>query len=128
MNKILIKTLAFGLVIVGIHFLIYDLLLPEKWQVSHVFWLDPMMLLMSVGIIYAVLVTRKKNKNNTALTYAFTGMARLLLIAITILILSKQVETSQKMTLAIQIILPAMVFLIYEVLVVSRLLSADKKV
>ena len=93
--------------------------LPEgPWQLKHVYWLTPSLLVLSVLLILVVRAQRKKDHQKTGITFGFMSIAKLLGVAVIALVMSKQLLDDEKLAFSVHFLAPALIFIVLELIVV----------
>jgi len=117
----------FAALLVAAHMLTNAFVLKGPWQFNHLYWIEAVILVLSILVILVVSKARKNDDSKTAITYSYMSIAKLLGIAVVALIMSKQLLDEEKIPFAVHFLSPALVFIILELIIVKGYISFDEK-
>ncbi len=120
------KVIGLGLLITLVHFGLY-FVLPENWKNLNVFWFTPMLLIFTIGIITVAKKVHKAEPEKTAVYFAYLSVFKLLLIAISLLVLGMNLPKGNRLPLIFHCMIPALTFIALETLFVWNILMVDEK-
>lgn len=116
-----------GVSIIGIHVALVSAVFTGDWKVDYVYWLTPMLVVLSFFLIFITQRASQKDSSKTAITYSMLSVVKLLVIAITILVLSKLNTSYEKVPIMLHTLIPAAILLVVETLLVKRIISGNYK-
>lgn len=122
MNNI-VKTLLFGVLLFAIHWTVNQFLLSGAWQTPHVYWIVPAIMVLSVLIIITTQKVGEKSPDKIGMTYAMLGMARLIILAVLILVLANYLSDEEKTPFIAHFMAPALLFMGLEAALVKKELN-----
>lgn len=116
-----------GISIIGVHVALVSAVFTGDWKVDYVYWLTPMLVVLSFFLIFITQRASQKDSGKTAITYSMLSVVKLLAIAITILVLSKLNTSYEKVPIMLHTLIPAAILLVVETLLVKRIISGNYK-
>ena len=125
-SKIRLVTII-GVLFVVAHVLVNAFLLQGDWQFFHAYWIDAVIFILSGLLVFVVSKARKKDHTKTGMTHSIMSMAKLLVIAVIALVLSRQLLDDEKIPFAVHLLAPALVFIVLELVIVKGYISEDEK-
>ncbi|MFT7611792.1 MAG: putative membrane protein [Parvicellaceae bacterium] len=125
-SKVIMITILAAVLVAG-HMISNAFILKGHWQFNHLYWIDAVILVLSILVIAVVSNARKNDDSKTAITYSYMSIAKLLGIAVVALIMSKQLLDEEKIPFAVHFLSPALVFIVLELIIVKGYISFDEK-
>ena len=125
-NKVRLVTII-GVIFIAAHLLANAFVLEGNWQLFHAYWIDAVIFILSGILVFVVSKARKKDHTKTGMTHSIMSMAKLLVIAVIALVLSKQLLDEEKIPFAVHLLAPALVFIVLELVIVKGYISEDEK-
>lgn len=110
---------AIAAVHIGVNLALDD----DVWKSDAVYLFEPLLLAASGIVVYASTIVHRKNHTKTALYYSFMSVAKLLVVATTLLIYSTVVEIEHKIAVTAHFIVPAILYILLEIRAMKAMLK-----